>query len=247
MDLEQPFGVIVHYGGQTPLKLAYELQKNGVKIIGTSPDAIDKAENRERFQQLVEELGLHQPANGTVRSESEAIEVANRIGYPLVVRPSYVLGGRAMEVVYHEDDLKHYLAHAVQVSHDSPVLLDQFLNDAIEVDIDAICDGQDVLIGGIMEHIEEAGIHSGDSACSLPAYSLDEKLLAEVKKQTEALADRRYGSGGVQRIEMQARRAGVQLAPVTPQPVADTVTWSLPCKPVLTIPVKLVTALVLPS
>ena len=186
--VENPEGVIVHYGGQTPLKLAYALEKNGVKIIGTSPDAIDKAENRERFQKIVEALHLHQPANGTVRSESEAIEVANRIGYPLVVRPSYVLGGRAMEVVYHEDDLKHYLAHAVAVSHDSPVLLDKFLNDAIEVDIDAICDGQDVLIGGIMEHIEEAGIHSGDSACSLPPFSLSVVVQQDLINQLRQMA-----------------------------------------------------------
>ncbi|MBA2651748.1 MAG: carbamoyl-phosphate synthase large subunit [Tatlockia sp.] len=170
--IEKPQGVIVHYGGQTPLKLARALEANGVTIIGTSPDAIDKAEDRERFQKLVAELGLNQPANGTVRSEKEAIELANRIGYPLVVRPSYVLGGRAMEVVYQEEDLRHYLAHAVEVSNDSPVLLDKFLNEAIEVDIDAVCDGEEVLVGAIMEHIEEAGIHSGDSACSLPPFSL---------------------------------------------------------------------------
>ena len=186
--VEKPDGVIVHYGGQTPLKLAYALQENGVPVIGTSPDAIDKAENRERFQQLVEALRLHQPANGTVRSESEAITVANRIGYPLVVRPSYVLGGRAMEVVYQEEDLKRYLTHAVAVSHDSPVLLDKFLNDAIEVDIDAVCDGRDVLIGGIMEHIEEAGIHSGDSACSLPPFSLSVVVQQDLINQLRQMA-----------------------------------------------------------
>ncbi|MBA2657096.1 MAG: carbamoyl-phosphate synthase large subunit [Tatlockia sp.] len=186
--LEQPEGVIVHYGGQTPLKLARALEANGVKIIGTSPDSIDMAEDRERFQKLVAELGLNQPANGTVRSESEAIELANVIGYPLVVRPSYVLGGRAMEIVYQEEDLRHYLAHAVEVSNDSPVLLDKFLNEAIEVDIDAVCDGEEVLIGAIMEHIEEAGIHSGDSACSLPPFSLSlvkqQDLIEQLRQMT---------------------------------------------------------------
>ena len=186
--IEKPDGVVVHYGGQTPLKLAYALEANGVHVIGTSPDSIDQAEDRERFQKVVAALNLHQPANGTVRSEPEAIRVANRIGYPLVVRPSYVLGGRAMEVVYQEEDLKYYLEHAVAVSHDSPVLLDQFLNNAIEVDIDAVCDGHDVLIGGIMEHIEEAGIHSGDSACSLPPFSLSVVVQHDLIDQTRQMA-----------------------------------------------------------
>lgn len=186
--VEKPMGVIVHYGGQTPLKLARELEKNGVPIIGTSPDSIDKAENRERFQQVVTKLGLHQPANGTVRSEEEAVAVAARIGYPLVVRPSYVLGGRAMEVVYQEEDLRHYLTHAVAVSNDSPVLLDKFLNDAIEVDIDAVCDGQEVLIGAIMEHIEQAGVHSGDSACTLPPCSLSTVVQQDLIDQLRKLA-----------------------------------------------------------
>ncbi len=186
--VEKPMGVIVQYGGQTPLKLARELEKNGVPILGTSPDAIDKAEDRERFQQIVKKLNLHQPANGTVRSEEEAVEVANRIGYPLVVRPSYVLGGRAMEVVYQEEDLRHYLAHAVEVSNDSPVLLDKFLNDAIEVDIDAVCDGKDVLIGAIMEHIEQAGIHSGDSACTLPPFSISVVVQQDLKEQLRLMA-----------------------------------------------------------
>ncbi len=188
VEVEQPDGVIVHYGGQTPLKLAQALEANGVNIIGTSPNAIDMAEDRERFQQLVHDLKLHQPANGTVRSEEEAIELANRIGYPLVVRPSYVLGGRAMEIVYQEEDLRHYLSHAVAVSNDSPVLLDRFLNDAIEVDIDAVCDGKEVLIGGIMEHIEQAGIHSGDSACTLPPFSLSTVVQQDLIEQMRQMA-----------------------------------------------------------
>lgn len=186
--VEKPMGVIVHYGGQTPLKLARALEANGVKIIGTSPDSIDMAEDRERFQKVVEELRLHQPPNGTVRSLEEAIQVANRIGYPLVVRPSYVLGGRAMEIVYQEEDLRYYLEHAVAVSNDSPVLLDKFLNDAIEVDIDAVSDGKDVLIGAIMEHIEQAGIHSGDSACTLPPFSLSVVVQQDLIEQVRQLA-----------------------------------------------------------
>ncbi|WP_133129449.1 carbamoyl-phosphate synthase large subunit [Legionella yabuuchiae] len=188
VDIENPAGVIVHYGGQTPLKLARELEANGVKIIGTSPDAIDKAEDRKRFQEVVHKLNLHQPANGTVTSEEEAITLANKIGYPLVVRPSYVLGGRAMEVVYQEDDLRHYLAHAVEVSNDSPVLLDKFLDEAIEVDIDAVCDGKDVLVGAIMEHIEQAGVHSGDSACTLPPFSLSVVVQQDLIEQLRVLA-----------------------------------------------------------
>lgn len=188
VDIEKPSGVIVHYGGQTPLKLARALEANGVTIIGTSPDAIDKAEDRERFQQMVTRLELHQPANGTVRSEEEALELAKRIGYPLVVRPSYVLGGRAMEVVHQEEDLRYYLAHAVKVSNDSPVLLDRFLNDAIEVDIDAVCDGEDVLIGAIMEHIEQAGVHSGDSACTLPPFSLSVVVQQDLIQQIRSMA-----------------------------------------------------------
>ena len=188
IEVEKPEGVIVHYGGQTPLKLARALEANGVKIIGTPPDAIDMAEDRERFQQVVTELKLHQPPNGTVRSEEEALIVAKRIGYPLVVRPSYVLGGRAMEIIYQEEDLKHYLGNAVAVSNDSPVLLDKFLNDAIEVDVDAICDGTDVMIGGIMEHIEQAGIHSGDSACTLPPFSLSMVVQQDLMEQVRVLA-----------------------------------------------------------
>ena len=170
IDIEKPEGIIVHYGGQTPLKLAAALEKSGANIIGTSPDSIDLAEDRERFQKMIQKLGLKQPVNGTVRSQEEAIIIADNIGFPLVVRPSYVLGGRAMEIVYDKDSLERYMTNAVKVSNDSPVLLDSFLDHAIEVDIDIICDGVDIVIGGIMEHIEQAGIHSGDSACSLPPY-----------------------------------------------------------------------------
>lgn len=188
VELEKPDGVIVQFGGQTPLKLASDLEANGVTIIGTSPDAIDKAEDRKRFQAIVTQLNLHQPANGTVTSEEEAIQLAQKIGYPLVVRPSYVLGGRAMEIVYQEADLRHYLQHAVEVSNDSPVLLDRFLDDAIEVDIDAVCDGKEVLIGAIMEHIEQAGVHSGDSACTLPPYSLSVVVQQDLITQLSKLA-----------------------------------------------------------
>ena len=188
ISVEQPTGVIVQYGGQTPLKLARDLEAAGAPIIGTSPDSIDLAEDRERFQQLVEELGLKQPPNRTATAPEQAVALAGEVGYPLVVRPSYVLGGRAMEIVYDEEDLRRYMREAVSVSNDSPVLLDHFLNDAIEVDIDAICDGRDVVIGGIMEHIEEAGVHSGDSACSLPPYTLSTAIQDEMRKQIRELA-----------------------------------------------------------
>src|SRR6202044_793789 len=188
VDKEKPVGVIVQYGGQTPLKLALDLEANGVPIIGTSPDMIDAAEDRERFQKLLHELNLRQPPNRTARAEDEALKLADEIGYPLVVRPSYVLGGRAMEIVHEPRDLERYMREAVKVSHDSPVLLDRFLNDAIECDVDCISDGVDVFIGGVMEHIEQAGVHSGDSACSLPPYSLSEATVAEMKRQTGAMA-----------------------------------------------------------
>jgi carbamoyl-phosphate synthase large subunit len=188
VDKEKPAGVIVQYGGQTPLKLALALEAAGVPIIGTSPDMIDAAEDRERFQHLINDLGLPQPANRTARSETEAIAKAEDIGYPLVVRPSYVLGGRAMDIVHEQRDLERYMREAVKVSHDSPVLLDRFLNDAIECDVDAICDGHDVFVAGVMEHIEQAGVHSGDSACSLPPYSLSAATIAELKRQTVAMA-----------------------------------------------------------
>jgi carbamoyl-phosphate synthase large subunit len=185
---EQPEGVIVQYGGQTPLKLARDLHAAGAPIIGTTPDSIDVAEDRERFQQLIQRLGLLQPPNRTARTDEQAVALAHQIGYPLVVRPSYVLGGRAMEIVYGEDDLRRYMREAVSVSNDSPVLLDRFLDDAIEVDVDAICDGKDVLIGGIMEHIEQAGVHSGDSACSLPPYTLSPSLQDRMRDQIRRMA-----------------------------------------------------------
>jgi len=185
---ENPKGIIVQYGGQTPLKLARDLEAAGAPIIGTSPDSIDLAEDRERFQKLVEGLNLKQPPNRTATEAGQAVELAAEIGYPLVVRPSYVLGGRAMEIVHDEEDLRRYMREAVKVSNESPVLLDRFLNDAIEVDIDAICDGKDVLIGSIMEHIEQAGVHSGDSACSLPPYTLSQAVQDRMRQQIRALA-----------------------------------------------------------
>ncbi|HEX5773102.1 MAG TPA: carbamoyl-phosphate synthase large subunit, partial [Geomobilimonas sp.] len=188
VDVEKPYGVIVQFGGQTPLKLAVALEKAGVPIIGTSPDAIDRAEDRERFQEMLHKLELRQPENGTARSFEEAEKVADRIGYPVVVRPSYVLGGRAMEIVYDVDNLRRYMHTAVQASPEHPILIDKFLDEAIEVDVDALCDGREVVIGGIMEHIEEAGIHSGDSACSLPPYSISQEVVAEIRRQTVAMA-----------------------------------------------------------
>ncbi|MGO4381966.1 carbamoyl-phosphate synthase large subunit [Pseudoduganella sp. RAF19] len=188
VDLEKPVGVIVQYGGQTPLKLALDLEANGVPIVGTSPDMIDAAEDRERFQKLLQDLELRQPPNRTARTEEEALKLAQEIGYPLVVRPSYVLGGRAMEIVHEQRDLERYMREAVKVSNDSPVLLDRFLNDAIECDVDCISDGDTTFIGGVMEHIEQAGVHSGDSACSLPPYSLSQETIDELKRQTALMA-----------------------------------------------------------
>ena len=188
IHLEKPKGVIVQYGGQTPLKLARDLEAAGAPIIGTSPDSIDLAEDRERFQKLIHDLGLKQPPNRTARAEEQAVKLAEEIGYPLVVRPSYVLGGRAMEIVYNVEELRRYMKEAVKVSNESPVLLDRFLDDAIEVDVDVICDGEDVLIGGIMQHIEQAGIHSGDSACSLPPYQLSKDLQDQMRDQVTRMA-----------------------------------------------------------
>jgi carbamoyl-phosphate synthase large subunit len=188
VKLEKPLGVIVQYGGQTPLKLARGLEAAGAPIIGTTPESIDVAEDRERFQKLIQKLKLLQPPNATARTPQEAVKLADKIGYPLVVRPSYVLGGRAMEIVHAREDLETYMRVAVRVSNDSPVLLDRFLNDATEVDVDAVSDGKQVVIGGIMEHIEEAGVHSGDSACSLPPYSLSKKIQDELRVQTVKMA-----------------------------------------------------------
>jgi len=188
VHIEQPVGVIVQYGGQTPLKLAVDLENAGVPILGTSPEAIDRAEDRERFQQMIQRLGLLQPENATVRTQEEAVRAAEKIGYPLVVRPSYVLGGRAMEIVHKETELKRYMNEAVQVSHDAPVLLDRFLSNAVEVDIDAVCDGEQVVIGAIMQHIEQAGIHSGDSACALPPYDLPQNVQDAMREQVKRMA-----------------------------------------------------------
>jgi carbamoyl-phosphate synthase large subunit len=216
VNIEKPVGVIVQYGGQTPLKLARALEKAGVPIIGTSPDAIDRAEDRERFQQLLHELGLKQPPNRTARTPEAALIAANEIGYPLVVRPSYVLGGRAMEIVHEQSQLERYMREAVKVSHDSPVLLDRFLNDAIEIDVDAICDGKDVLIGGIMQHVEQAGVHSGDSACSLPPYSLSKKLQDVLREQTVQMA-LALGVKGLMNVQFAIQGETVYVLEVNPR------------------------------
>ncbi len=216
VDKEKPFGVIVQYGGQTPLKLARGLEAAGVPIIGTSPDMIDCAEDRERFRQLLQQLGLRQAPNRTARTESDAMRLAEEIGYPLVVRPSYVLGGRAMEIVAHPSELERYMREAVKVSNDSPVLLDRFLNDAIEVDVDCVCDGRRVLIGGIMEHIEQAGVHSGDSACSLPPYSLSSHLERELRRQTVELAKALHVVG-LMNVQFAIQRDTVYVLEVNPR------------------------------
>ncbi|HEY2809188.1 MAG TPA: carbamoyl-phosphate synthase large subunit [Steroidobacteraceae bacterium] len=213
---EKPEGVIVQFGGQTPLKLSRALEAAGVPIIGTSPDSIDVAEDRERFQALVKKLGLKQPANATARDEEQAVRLAREVGFPLVVRPSYVLGGRAMEVVFTEEDLRTYMAHAVKVSNDSPVLLDRFLDVAIEVDVDAVCDGEDVLIGGIMEHIEQAGVHSGDSSCSLPPTSLSRETQAELREQTRKLA-RALNVVGLMNIQFAIQAGVIYVLEVNPR------------------------------
>ena len=215
--LEKPVGVIVQYGGQTPLKLARDLEKAGVPIIGTTPDAIDMAEDRERFQKMLQELGLKQPPNRTARTPDEAIRLALEIGYPLVVRPSYVLGGRAMEIVQEQSQLERYMREAVKVSNESPVLLDRFLNDALEVDVDALCDNTgDVIIGGIMEHVEQAGVHSGDSACSLPPFSLSAKLQDELRDQTKQMA-RALGVVGLMNVQFAIQGKTVFVLEVNPR------------------------------
>ncbi len=214
--VEKPIGVIVQYGGQTPLKICRALEEAGVPIIGTSPDAIDRAEDRERFQQMVQRLGLLQPQNATARSEEEAITASKEIGYPLVVRPSYVLGGRAMEIVYDEEELKRYMREAVQVSNDSPVLLDHFLNSAIEVDVDAVCDGEIVVIGAIMQHIEQAGVHSGDSACSLPPYSLPAHIQDEIRDQVRRMA-LELGVLGLMNVQMAVQGEDIYVIEVNPR------------------------------
>ncbi len=214
--VEQPWGVIVHYGGQTPLKLANALHENGVNIIGTSADSIDAAEDRERFQKILHDLNLKQPANRTARNAQEAVALANEVGYPLVVRPSYVLGGRAMQIVYNDEELNKYMREAVSVSNDSPILLDHFLNNAIEVDVDCICDGENVVIGGIMQHVEQAGIHSGDSACSLPAYSLSGEILDEIRRQTKEMAFA-LGVKGLMNVQFAVQNDVVYVLEVNPR------------------------------
>jgi carbamoyl-phosphate synthase large subunit len=216
VDKEKPVGVIVQYGGQTPLKLAKALEAAGVPIVGTSPESIDIAEDRERFQKLLQKLELHQPPNRTARNEEEAMRLAQEIGYPLVVRPSYVLGGRAMEIVHEQRDLERYIREAVKVSNDSPVLLDRFLNDAIEVDVDCLSDGKRVFIGGVMEHIEQAGVHSGDSACSLPPYSLSAEMVSELKRQTEVMS-RALNVVGLMNVQFAIQGATVFVLEVNPR------------------------------
>ena len=216
VEVEQPKGVIVQYGGQTPLKLAVALEQAGVPIIGTSSEAIDRAEDRELFQQMLKRLGLKQPENSTVRSLEEAIIEAEKIGYPLVVRPSYVLGGRAMEIVYKEDELRKYMNTAVQVSNEAPVLLDHFLNAAIEVDIDAVCDGKQVVIGAIMQHIEQAGVHSGDSACSFPPYNLAADVQDEMREMVRKMA-LELGVVGLMNVQLAYQDGEIYVIEVNPR------------------------------
>ncbi|RMG03302.1 MAG: carbamoyl-phosphate synthase large subunit, partial [Nitrospirae bacterium] len=221
IEVERPEGVIVQFGGQTPLKLAVPLEREGVRILGTPPDAIDRAEDRKRFKELLHKLGLMQPESGTAMSEAEAIEVASRIGYPVMVRPSYVLGGRAMEIVYDEESLREYMSRAVKASPEHPVLIDKYLVDATEVDVDAVSDGKRVIIGGVMEHIEEAGIHSGDSACSIPPHSLSSEVVEEIKRQTRALA-LELGVVGLMNVQFAVKREedgseGIYILEVNPR------------------------------
>src|SRR3990170_3960927 len=216
IEKEKPFGVIVQFGGQTPLKLAVPLERAGVKILGTSSDSIDIAEDRDRFDKLLTKLDLKRPESGIARSTDEAIKVAGKVGYPVMVRPSYVLGGRAMEIVYTEDNLKNYMAKAVEASPEHPVIIDKFLNNATEVDVDCISDGKDVVIGGIMEHIEEAGIHSGDSACSLPPYSLDAKVIEDIRSQAISLA-KELNVVGLMNVQFAVKGTDVYILEVNPR------------------------------
>jgi len=216
VELEKPAGIILQFGGQTPLKLSQALERHGCPILGTSSDSIDRAEDRDRFIELVNTLGLRQPANGTALTEKQAEEIAARIGYPVVVRPSYVLGGRGMEIVYTAEELRRYMSEAVEVSFEHPVLIDRFLRDAQEIDVDALCDGAEVILGGIMEHIEEAGVHSGDSACSLPPYSLSAEVLEEVAVITRALA-LELGVVGLLNIQLAVQGGLVYLLEVNPR------------------------------
>jgi len=216
IETEKPLGVIVQVGGQTPLKLAVPLEKEGIRILGTSPDSIDRAEDRRRFKELLHKLELKQPESDTAMSVKEAVKAAQKIGYPVMVRPSYVLGGRAMEIVYDEDSLRNYLERAVKASPKHPILVDKYLDDAIEVDVDALADGHDVIVGGVMEHIEEAGIHSGDSACSLPPYSLNDVIITEIKRQTRALA-RELGVIGLMNIQFAVKKDEIYILEVNPR------------------------------
>lgn len=216
IDTEKPEGVIVQFGGQTPLKLAVPLEREGVKILGTSPDSIDRAEDRKRFKELLHKLNLKQPDSDTAMSPDEALEIAVRIGYPVMVRPSYVLGGRAMEIVYDEKSLLDYMRRAVKASPEHPVLVDKYLEDAIEVDVDALSDGIDVIAGGVMEHIEEAGVHSGDSACSLPPYSLDNSIVEEIKRQTKSLA-KELDVIGLMNIQFAVKEGEIYILEVNPR------------------------------
>ena len=209
-------GVIVQFGGQTPLKLAAALEEAQIPILGTSPDAIDLAEDRDRFKALIDQLGLRQPKNGIARSAEEAIAIAKQIGFPVVIRPSYVLGGRAMEIVHDETQLQRYIAEAVVVSGNSPVLLDSYLRDAIEVDVDALADGRDVFICGVMEHIEEAGVHSGDSACSLPPHSLKPQIVVELERQATELA-RALNVVGLMNIQFAIQNDDIYILEVNPR------------------------------
>ncbi len=216
VDLERPIGVVVQFGGQTPLKLAIPLERAGITILGTSPDAIDRAEDRERFRDLLDKLQLRQPASGTARSAAEAVRIAGKIGYPVMVRPSYVLGGRAMRIVYDEAGVLHYMTTAVNASPEHPVLIDKYLEDAIEIDVDAIADGTQVVVAGIMEHIEEAGVHSGDSACSLPPYTLAPAVVEDIRRQTVALA-MELGVIGLMNVQFAVRNGDIYVLEVNPR------------------------------